>query len=178
VAYYATQTKGLKDADIMNLHFPIVRKLFNAGFPKDEIEFLMSFIQKYVKFGNQKNHRIFEQKIEGMAKFDYDTTEDLLAVLDTSLQLKRLEQKANLLEQEKERERGEKERERGEKERERGEKERERQLKERSVLLLLQKGTDMELIAEVLRVPVKEILDIQEKYKDWDLFDDAPNSTN
>jgi hypothetical protein len=79
-----------------------------------------------------------------MVTTDFGTTEDILAILDTTIQL----------------------------ERERQEKEHERQLKERSVLLLLQKGTDMDLIAEVLRVPVEEIMDIQEKYKNNNPIDD------
>lgn len=155
VAYYATQTKVLKDTDIIKLHLPIVRRLFTAGFPKDEIFFLMSFIQKYIKFDNENNYRIFEQNIEKMVEIEFETDEDILAILDTTLQIKRLEQA---------------------KERERQNAERERQLKERSVMLLLKKGTEMELIAEVLRVPVKEILDIQEKYKDLDLLGDELNS--
>ena len=137
VAYHATQAKKMKDEDIINLHLPIVRRLFTAGFPKDEIIFLMSFIQNYIKFDNQNNYLIFGQNIKKMVITDFETTEDILAILDTTKQL-----------------------------------ERERQLKERSVLLLLQKGTEMDLIAEVLRVPVAEIMAIQEKYKDNNPIDD------
>jgi hypothetical protein len=175
VAYHATQAKKMKDEDIINLHLPIVRKLFTAGFPKDEIIFLMSFIQNYIKFDNEKNYRIFGQNIEKMVTTQFESDEDILAILDTSLQIKRAEKKA-------EHERENAERERQEKERERQNAERERQNAERylaiSIRLMLAQGNDIPLIANAFGLGVDQILDIQEKYKDMDLLGGKPNSTN
>ena len=56
--------------------------------------------------------------------------------------------------------------ERQKNERERQEKERERQEKERGVLLLISQGISIKLISTILQVPIKDIEDIQDKYKD------------
>ena len=175
VAYHATQAKRMKDEDIINLHLPIVRKLFAAGFPKDEIIFLKSFIESYVKFDNQNNYLIFGQNIREMVTTDFETTEDILAILDTTIQIERLEQKAHVLEEEKERERQEKERERQEKERERQEKERYRAI---TIQLMLNQGNDISFIANALGLSIEQILEIQELFKNINFLDDNHNATN
>jgi hypothetical protein len=76
--------------------------------------------------------------------------------------------------QEKEKERQEKEKERLEKEKERLEKEKERLEKERAILLMLDKGIDILLIAKVIGMDVEHIIAIQEKYKDTDWMGDNP----
>lgn len=64
---------------------------------KDEIRFLMSFVKSYIKFDDGSNYRILEQKIEEMVKHDFETAEDILAILDTDLQIKRIEQEKHCL---------------------------------------------------------------------------------
>lgn len=98
----------------------------------------MSFVKSYIKFDNENNYLIFKQKIEEMVKQDFETDEDILAILDTSLQIKREREKA----------------------------ERERQEKEYSILLLLRLGMSAEIIAKAIHVPVEQIMMIEEKYKD------------
>ena len=152
VAYHATQAKKMKDEDIIKLHLPIVRRLFAAGFPKDEIIFLKSFIEHYIKFDNQNNYLIFGENIREMITTDFKTTEDILAILDTTIQLERAEQKA----------------------------ERERQEKERlsivSVRLMLNQGLDVHVIAKIVGLRVEDVLAIQEKYKGHNTIDDFLNN--
>ena len=163
VAYQATQTKTLKDNDRINVNLQIIRKLFTSGYDKSDVAHILEFIENYVKFDNQIYYSIFGKKIDDMRQFE--TEEDILFVLDTRKQLERAEQEREL-------ERREKELERREKERERQEKERERQEKEFSILLLLKQNMSAEIIAKALNVPVENILQIQEKYKDNNPIDD------
>ncbi len=57
----------------------------------------MSFVKSYIKFDDGSNYRILEQKIEEMVKHDFETAEDILAILDTDLQIKRIEQEKHCL---------------------------------------------------------------------------------
>lgn len=209
-AYEATQVKGRNDDEIIKQNLTLVRRLLGASFPKKDVQFLLSFIQQYVKLDNNYNYPIFEQKIDDMVK--YETTEEILAFFDFDQRLKdekakieatikeaeikaeqRGEERAQQRAQEtiseiqkkssaeiqksvseKEKERQEKEKERLEKEKERLEKEKERLEKERAILLMLDKGIDILLIAKVIGMDVEHIIAIQEKYKDTDWMGDNP----
>ena len=153
---FKTQTAVLKDNDRINVNLQIIRKLFAAGYDKFDVAHLLEFIENYVKFDNQIFYSIFGKKIDDMRQFE--TEEDILFVLDTRRQLERAEQECEL--------------ERREKELERQEKERERQEKDFSILLLLKQNMSAEIIAKALNVPVENILQIQEKYKDNNPIDE------
>ena len=107
------------------------------------VHLVLSFIQAHVKFGNSENYRIFEENIINMEQ--YEEVEDLATFFDLESKLQQERQKN---------------------ERERQEKERERQEKERGVLLLISQGISIKLISTILQVPIKDIEDIQDKYKD------------
>ena len=107
---------------------------------------MKNFIEAHVTFGNNKNYRIFELKMEKMVK--YETTEDILAWLDND---------KLLADARKEKERVEKEKERVEKQKER--------LRERSVMGFLSQAMAKSMIATVLEMTVEEINAIEAKYK-------------
>ena len=144
--YHSTQMKKKTDETIMDLYIPIVRKLLSKGYSKEHINLVMDFIKIHVKFGDSENYRIFEEKLIDMEQ--YEGIEDLVSYYSID-KAKERAQAAEAAE-----------------ERERMEKERERLAKERSVLLMISQGISIELISKVLEVTVKDIEDIQEKYKD------------
>jgi hypothetical protein len=202
-AYEATQAKGRKDDEIIKQNIKLIRKLLGAGFSKKDVSFLLSFIQQYVKLDNNINYPIFEQKIDDMVKyetteeilafFDFEQRiKDAAAEAEQRGEARgeaRAQQRAQqtiveiqqkssaeiqLSIREKEKERQEKEKERQEKEKERQEKEKERQEKEKAILLMLENGIDILLIAHVIGIDVEHIIAIQEKYKDTDWMKDNP----
>ncbi len=185
IAYNATQTKRLPDDKIMDLYIPIVRKLINEGYKKEEIKLIISFIEAHVKFANSENYRKFEKNIDTMVK--YETTEDILALFDTEKRLKKLQfleeqedvMKANIekLRIQSERElrntqqaRAKAEEARAKAEEERTKAEEERAKKDKSVLLMLNQGITIDLISRVVGITENEIVDIQTRYKDSNIL--------
>lgn len=171
VAYEATKAEKRSDNVIMNLNLTIIKKLLTKGFKKHEIHFLVSFIYEYVKFGNDINYSIFDEKIDDMVQ--YETTEELLenffdpvkrmkwfkeAVREEVAEEVREEFKLEILQA------GIKALQ--ERENFKQEREQQRKQKEHSILLMLNQGIKIDIIAKVLQMPVEEILEIQEKYKD------------
>ena len=155
--YYSTQLKGKSDDEIMGLFLPITRKLITKGYTRKEIEVAYNFIEAYIKFGNNESYLIFEGKIDDM--LDYESTPEIVAdFFDTEKKMRRLREAEAIAEKNAERERREKERE--------------RQEKEFSILLLLKQNMSAEIIAKALNVPVENILQIQEKYKDNNPIDE------
>jgi DNA-directed RNA polymerase specialized sigma24 family protein len=152
--YHSTQLKGKSDDEIMGLYLQIARKLFSKGYTKHEIEVAYNFIEAHIKFGNNDSYGIFEEKIDDMVT-QFETTEEILS---------------NFFDKEKKMLRMKEAEERAERKAER-----ERQAKERSVLLLLKQGVSSDMIAKVLDVPVENILQIQEKYKDNNPIDEILN---
>ena len=182
IVYESTQIKKSSDAEVMKAFVGLAKKLLLMGYPKEYVLLMKSFIEAHVKFGESKNYRIFENKLNNMA--NYETTEEILSffnlekrledsqndVKQARLEVQRERQAAERERRAAKRERQEKERERQEKEHERQEKERERQEKEhereRAVLVLLNKGFEQDVILSVFDITVEDIRAIQEKYKD------------
>lgn len=171
VAYEATKAEKRSDNVIMNLNLTLIRKLLTKGFKKTEIHFLVSFIFEYVKFGNDINYSIFDEKIDDMVQ--YETTEELLenffdpvkrmkwfkeAVREEVAEEVREEFKLEILQA------GIKALQ--ERENVKQEREQQRKQKEHSILLMLDQGIKIDMIAKVLQISVEEILEIQDKYKD------------
>ncbi len=144
--YHSTHLKMKDDDDVMKLFLLIVRKLFSKGYSKEHIYLVIAFIQAHVKFGNSENYRIFEEKLVNMEQ--YEEIEDLVTFFDLETKLKRERQKTEL----------------------------ERQKTELSVLLMLSKGISMELVANILKENLEDILAIQEKYKNNNPVVDYLNS--
>ena len=171
IVYESTQIKKSSDAEIMKAFVGLAKKLLLMGYPKEYVLLMKSFIEAHIKFGEPKNYRIFENKLNDMA--NYETTEEILSFFNLE---KRLEDSQNDVKQarlETERERQAVQRERQKAERERQEKEHERQERqekererERAVLVLLNKGFEADVILSVFDITVEDIRAIQEKYKD------------
>ncbi len=169
IVYTSTQIRKLaNDNSIMNLFTPLVKKLLSKKYTKEHIYFILSFIEAHVKFGDSRNYRIFEQKIEEMV--ETQTGEELAAYFfDTDRRVKDLEKETKEANREIALNRKEIEWERQEKEQALQEKERERQEKERAlargVLGMLVKGIDRGFITQVFQITLEDIDTIQEKYK-------------
>ncbi len=175
--YHSIKSQKLTDENKLDLYLPIVRNLFRKGFSKEKINLLISFIENHVNFANKENQIIFENKIEKMTK--YETTQDILDYFNPAKRLEKAEatiakmtiakEKERLrLAQErqaKEQERQAKEQERQAKEQERQAKEKERMRLEKSILLMLSKGIDADLVAETIGIPKSEVIDIYNKNK-------------
>ena len=146
IIYKSTQIKKASDKEIMDLFIGLAKKLVASGYSKEYILLMKNFIEAHVTFGDNKNYRIFELKMEKMVK--YETTEDILAWLDND---------KLLLDARKEKERVEKQAERVEKQTAR--------LRERSVMGFLSQGMAKEMIATVLEMTVADINAIEAKYK-------------
>ena len=182
IIYNSTQIKKLSDKEIMDAFIGLTKKLVSSGYTREYILLMKNFIEAHVTFGDNKNYRIFGEKIEKMVK--YETTADILSWLDNDKLIagierekkakerllkaaertkKIIERMQTRMQTEKERMQTEKERMQTEKERMQTEKER---LRERSVVALLGQAMSKETIAAILETTVADIQAIEEKYKD------------
>jgi helix-turn-helix protein len=93
----------------------------------------------------------------------YETTQDILDYFNPAKRLEKAEATIAKMTIAKEKERLRLAKERQEKEQERQEKERLRL--EKSILLMLSKGIDADLVAETIGIPKSEVLDIYNKNK-------------
>ena len=80
VVYEAIHAHKLNDMGKIDLFLSISRKLFRNGYSKQDILLIANFINVYINFENPDNYTIFEQKFHDMGK--YETTEDILRILD------------------------------------------------------------------------------------------------
>jgi hypothetical protein len=161
--YHSIKSQKLTDESKIDLYLPIVRNLFRKGFSKERINLLISFIENHVNFANKENHIIFENKIDKMTK--YETTQDILDYFNPAKRLEKAEATIAKMTKAREKERQAKEKERQAKEQERQAKEQERLRLEKSILLMLSKGIDADLVAETIGIPKSEVLDIYNKNK-------------
>ena len=171
IVYRSTQIKKSSDAEVMKAFVGLAKKLLLMGYPKEYVLLMKSFIEAHVKFGESKNYRIFENKLNNMA--NYETTEEILSFFNLE---KRLEDSQNdvrqaRLEVQRERQKAERERQAAERERQKAERERQEHQekereRERAVLVLLNKGFEADVILSVFDITVEDIRAIQEKYKD------------
>ena len=163
IIYKSTQIKKVSDKEIMDSFLALIKKLVLSGYSQEYIILLKSFIEAHIVFGDNKNYRIFELKMEKMVK--YETTADILEWLYPDKVLARVERIEKEIEHvAKQKERVEKQKERVEKQKERVEKQKER-LRERSVMALLGQAMSKAMIATVLEMTVADINAIEGKYK-------------
>ncbi len=171
IVYKSTQIKKMTDDEIMKAFADIVKNLLSKGYPKEYILLMKNFVEEHIKFGNFKNYRTFEKKMDKMVK--YETTADILSYWN-------FERKYEVLEKSEKKVRLQLERTLKTAERERQEKERERQEKiytrERTVLGLLAEDMSKIKIAKIVGISIEEIDAIEEKYKDNNLLTDFLNT--
>ena len=173
IIYNSTQIKKLSDKEIMDAFIGLTKKLVSSGYTKEYILLMKNFIEAHVTFGDNKNYRIFGEKIEKMVK--YETTADILSWLDNDKLLEAAQKKSERMQ--KAAERAQKAAERTKKIVERMQTEKER-LRERSVVALLGQGMSKETIAAVLEITVADIQAIEEKYKNNNPFSKPLNGNS
>jgi hypothetical protein len=152
IAYYGTQSKKLNDDAKINLHLPLVRRLYSEGYSREVVEMALSFIEAHLKFVDYKKERIFEEKKDNMAK--YETTEDILAAVSYEKRAIRAEAKI----------------EKAEAKIEKAEakiKEIEIAIRkmEKGIFIMLNQGLSVEFIAKSFDVTVDYVQSIQQKFK-------------
>ena len=168
IVYNSTQINKLSDKEIMDAFIALTKKLLSSGYTREYVLLMKNFIEAHIIFGDDKNYRIFEGKIEKMVK--YETTADILAWLDNDKLIAGIER------EKKAKERLLKAVERTKKIVERMQTEKER-LRERSVVALLGQMSK-ETIAAVLEITLADIQAIEEKYKDNNPFSTLLNGNS
>ena len=62
--YHALKNRDKDDNKLLHIKLDLMRRLKNKNFPKEKIRKVFEFIKRYIRFADEKNNLIFEDKLE------------------------------------------------------------------------------------------------------------------